>query len=121
MVADRARYTNSTLFGDAFQPRRYIYPVAMNIVVARDDDVAQIDADTEHDPLILGRRRIALGHPTLDRDCADDSLYDARKFDKNAVAGGLDDAAFVVGDIRIDQLAAMRSEPCESADLVLAH
>src|SRR5437667_97483 len=78
-----------------------IHSIAVDVVVLPDDDVAQIDADTEHDPLRLGRRRIALGHPTLHGNRASDSLYDAREFDQDAVAGGFDNATFVVGNLWI--------------------
>ena len=61
---------------------------------------------------------IALGHPALHRDRAGDGVDDARELDQHAVAGGLDDAAVVLGDLRIDQFAAMRSKPRQSAGLV---
>jgi hypothetical protein len=40
---------------------------------------------------------------------------DARKFRQQAVAGGLDDAAVMLGDLRIDELPAMRLEALERA------
>jgi hypothetical protein len=40
------------------------------------------------------------------------------KFDEEAVAGGLDDAALVLGDHRVDQLAADRPQPRERTFLV---
>ena len=55
------------------------------------------------------------------RDGAGDRLDDARELDQDAVAGGLDDAALVLGDVRIDQVAAMRLEPRQGAGFVLAH
>ena len=64
---------------------------------------------------------ISLAHSTLHRDRAGDGLNDTRKFDQDAVAGRFDDAAFVLGDFRIDEFAAMRSEPSQRASLVLAH
>jgi hypothetical protein len=70
---------------------------------------------------ILCRRGVALGHALLDGDGAGDGLNDAREFDQDAVAGGLDDAALVFGYLRVDQLASMGSEPRQSAGLVLAH
>src|ERR1041384_4016897 len=72
-------------------------------VLTLNDDVAQIDADPEDDPLIFGGRD------------------NARKLDKQTVASGLDDAAFVLGDLWIDQFAPMRPEPCEGAGFVLPH
>ena len=60
-------------------------------------------------------------HPLLHRDRAGDGFDNAREFDQDAVAGGLDDAALVLGDIGIDQLAAQRLEARQGAGLVLAH
>jgi hypothetical protein len=42
-------------------------------------------------------------------------LNDARELDQNAVAGRLDDATLVVGDLRVDQLAAMDTQPCQGS------
>ena len=51
--ADRAR------LGDAFQSRGDIDPVAHQVAVALLDDVAQMNADAEHDALVRRRRRCA--------------------------------------------------------------
>jgi hypothetical protein len=86
-----------------------------------DDDVAQVDANPEDDPLLFWNRGVALGHPTLHGDRAGDRLNDTRELDQDAVARGLDDAALVLSDLWIDQLATMGSEPRDSANLVLTH
>ena len=85
--------------------------ISVDVVVFCDDDVAEIDAYPEHDPLFLGRPCIALGHPTLHGDRAGDGLNDAWKLDQDSVAGRLDDAAFVLGDFGVDEFTAMVSEP----------
>ncbi len=64
---------------------------------------------------------VPLGHRLLHRDRAAHRIDDAGKLDQHAVAGGLDDAAAVLGDFRIDQLAAQRLEPFERAFLVRPH
>src|SRR5689334_1563232 len=43
------------------------------------------------------------------------------KLDQHAVPGGLDDAAVVLGDFRIDELAAQRLEAFERALLIRPH
>src|SRR5438094_463025 len=48
-------------------------------------------------------------------------IDDAGKFHQHAVAGGLDDAAVVLGDLRIEKLAAQRFEAFERALLVRPH
>src|SRR5260370_2399560 len=115
------RYADATGFGQSLQPGRNIHAVAVNIVVLRDNDVAQIDAYAEYDALIDRHVGIALGHPKLHRHCAGDCLDDARKFDQDSVPGRLDDTAPVFGDLRINQFTAMRSEPSEGVGFVLAH
>ena len=120
MVADRARYADPARFGDPFQSCRDIHPVAMD-VVALDDDVAEVDADPEYDPLFFRGRHVAFGHSPLHRDRAGDGLNHARELDEDAVAGRLDDAALVLGDLRIDEFTAMASEPREGAGFVLPH
>jgi hypothetical protein len=74
MVADRTGDANPARLGDPFQSGGDIHPIAVDVVVVPDDDVAQIYADAEYDPLLLGRRHIALGHPTLHGNRAGDSL-----------------------------------------------
>jgi len=65
--------------------------------------------------------RVPLGHRLLHRDRAAHRIDDAGEFHQHAVAGGLDDAALVLGDLRVDQLAAEGLEAREGAGLVLAH
>ena len=51
------------------QSRRHVHAVAPH-VVAIDDDVAEVDADAELDPLLRRNVGIALGHAALDLDRA---------------------------------------------------
>jgi hypothetical protein len=106
VVADRAGYANSARLGDPFQSGRDIDPIAVDVAFLN-DDVAQIDAHTKHDLLLLRRPQIALSHPSLHGNRASDSLYDARELDQDAVAGGFDDAAFVLGNLWIDEFVAV--------------
>ena len=106
--------------GDPLQPRGDIDAVAENIVVI-DDDVADMDADAEFDPLRLGDVDIAHGHAALDLDRATDRIDGAAEFDQHAVAGGLDDAAAIFGDFGIDESFSAGLETGEGAFLVGAH
>ena len=58
------------------------------------------------------------GHRLLHRDRAARRIDDARKFHQHAVAGRLDDAAVLLGDLRIEELAAQRFEAFERAFLI---
>jgi hypothetical protein len=54
----------------------------------------------------------------LHLDRAAHRIDDARKFNQQAVAGGLGDPTMVLGDLRIDELPAQRFEAFERAFLV---
>lgn len=82
---------------------------------------ADVDADAKVEPLPHRRARIALGHGALHFDRTSYGVDHAREFDEQAVTGGLDDAACVLGDLGIDELAPMRLERRERAALVRAH
>ena len=118
MVADRAGYANSARLGDAFQSGGDIHPIAEDVAVI-DDDVAEIDPDAEVDAA-LGRLG-ALGHRRLPLGRAAHRIDDAGELDQQPVAGGLDDAAVVRGDLGIDQLGAQSLEPRQRAFLVRPH
>ena len=98
-------------------------PVAIE-VVALDDHVAEIDADAQFDAALRGDIGVPLGHRLLHRDGAAHRIDDAGKLHQQAVAGGLGprarpgDAALVLGDLRVEELAPQRVEAFERALLV---
>ena len=65
--------------------------------------------------------RHSRGHRPLHLNRAAHGVDDAGELDQQAVAGGLDDAAAMLGDLRVDQLAPDRLQPRERAFLVRAH
>ncbi len=111
----RVRDADAAGLGHRFEPRGDVDPVAMN-VVAVDDDVAEIDPEAELDAGLgaLGHRRLPLGRATHRID-------DAGELDEQSVAGGLDDAAVMRGDGRVDQFAAQCLQPRQRALLVRPH
>ena len=66
-----------------------------------------IDADAKPDAPVFVDVGVAVLHPLLHHDGAAHGVDDRGELDQHAVAGGLDDAALVLGDQRVDQLAAM--------------
>src|SRR5580700_9916583 len=114
----RARETAGIRQG--FQARRDIDAVAED-VIAVDDDVTEVDPDPEPDPAVLGHRGLAIDHRPLQLGGTADRVDDAREFHQYPVAGRLDDAAGMLADLRIDELAAMRLEAFVRAFLVRAH
>jgi hypothetical protein len=86
-------------FSDALDTSCDIDAVAKN-VVALDDDVADIDADSELDR--IGFITGALPKLSLNFDGAGHRVHGAREFHQRAVAHQLDDTAGMGGDRRID-------------------
>jgi hypothetical protein len=64
---------------------------------------------------------IPLGHTLLPLHCAAECIHDAGELNEKSVAGGLYQPTSVLSDLGIDDLAAMPSELCESATLILSH
>ena len=103
-----------------FEARGNIDAIA-EYVVAVDDDIADIDADTEDDLLVVRDVRVAPQQLALDLNGKRDRIDDACEFDQHAVAGGLDDAFPVFRNSGIDQLPTVRFQGRKSADLVGSH
>ena len=120
VVIRRTRDDDAVRFADALQPGGDIDAIAVD-VVAIDDDVAEIDADPERDPRVLGEGLTLDGDRTLDLHGAGHGIDHAGELDQRAVAHELHDAAVMVRDHRIDHIAAQRLEPGQGARLVEAH
>src|ERR1019366_4883363 len=99
-LSGRARVgfdSGETVVFDSFEPRCNIDAIAEDIVVV-DDDVSQMDANAELDPLGLGYLRVLASNAALNFDGASRCIDGTGKFDQHTVAGGLDDAAAMFGD-----------------------
>jgi hypothetical protein len=64
---------------------------------------------------------VLFGDRLLHLDRAAHRIDDAGKLHQQAVAGGFHDAAVMLGDLRIEELAAQRLEAFERAFLVRPH
>ena len=64
---------------------------------------------------------VALAHLALDLGGAGDRVHHARELHQHAVAGQLDDAPLMLGDLGVDEFLAMRVERRERRRLVDAH
>jgi hypothetical protein len=60
--------------------------------------------------VLLGEIQIAVGHRALDFAGAAHRVDHAGEFRQHAVAGGLDDAAVILADLRIYKFDEMRLE-----------
>ena len=91
------RDANPAGLGQGFEPGGDVDPVAENVAVL-DDDIADIDADAEFDPFRSGDPGIAPGHRLLPFARAAQGVDHAGELDEEAVAGGLDQPAAMLGD-----------------------
>ena len=66
-----------------------------------------MNADAKFDARILRHAGVLPGHAALDFNRAARRVHGAGKLHQHAVAGGLDDAAAMCGDRRIDQRLAV--------------
>ena len=80
-----------------------------------------VTAGLEFDATVRRQWFIALGQSRLHLGCAAQRVDNAGELDQEAVAGGLDEAAVVLGDFRIDEFAPQRLEAFERAFLVRPH
>src|SRR6266446_4382064 len=102
LIVNSTRDRNASRHSDAFEPRCNIDAIAEDIVVV-EDDVSQMDADAELDPLGLGYLRVLVSHAALNFDGASRCIDGTGKFDQHTVASGLDDAAAMFGDCGVDK------------------
>ena len=102
---------------EAFQPRRHVDTISVDVVTFH-NDVADVDAYAEFDPPLFGHIDVALAHPALDLGGTGNRVHDARELDKHPVAGELDDAPLVLGDLGVDHLVAMRLQSRQRPGLV---
>jgi hypothetical protein len=120
LVAHNLADADPAGLGKGFEPRGDIDAIAVD--VARfDDDVAEIDADAELDARCLRDAVIAQCHLALQFDRAAHCIDNAGKLDQEPVAGGLDDAAAMIGDLGVRYFASHRRQRRVRALLVRAH
>src|SRR5262249_4377075 len=99
---------------------RNVDAIAINIALV-DDDVTDVDADTEFDPAIFGDGSVTRGHGTLDFDGATNGINRAWKFNQGPVTCSFDDTTAILSNLGIDQFAAASLERRESSFLVSSH
>jgi hypothetical protein len=116
---DRRR-ADATRLGERLKPGCDIDAVTMDVAVL-DDHLRPIDIDAKLNALVGGNVGVVSRHLVLHRDGAGDGFDDAGELDQQPVAGRLDHARPVLGDLRVDQLAAQRLQTRKCALFVLPH
>src|SRR6185437_15052383 len=114
------RDRNAAGLGNAFEPSREIDAVAIN-VIAFNYDIADVDADTEHDRPVFRAISVDLPHSPLNGYGAFNGIYDAPKLDQSAVAHKLNNATAVLTDRGIDEVFATRPKRGECTTFIRRH
>ena len=109
LVADRTADHDPAGRADALQAGRHVDAVAQQ-VLALGHDIADVEADAEDDPAIPGHVRVAPGHAVLQCQRHADGLDGAAELDQQAVAGGVEQAAVMGLQQRIDQFGAVAAQ-----------
>ena len=93
--------------GNSLKARCDVNTIAENIVVV-DDDIADVNTDAKFDPEFQRHAGVLLGHLSLDFYRTARCVDSTSELDQHAIASGLDDAAAVRGDPRIDKRLSKR-------------
>jgi hypothetical protein len=116
----RGTQTNPARLSQRFEPGGNVDAVTKDVAIL-DDDVAQIDSHAKFDAALCRYCGVAYDHLALHLDRTAHRVDDAGKLDKQAIAGGCDDAAAMLTDLRIEELTAERLEAFERTLLVGTH
>jgi hypothetical protein len=111
---------NPAGLGDAFEPSCNVDPIAEDIALL-DDNVADVDPDTDFDALFIRNADIALRHPVLQLDRAARGVHGTDEFDEYAIAGAFDDTAAVLRDGWFQEFTAVGVKSGERPFLVGTH
>jgi hypothetical protein len=119
VVVDGIGDEHAARLGERLQPRRDIDPVAEDVLVFG-NNVPEIYANAELDPLRRRGRPVALGHPALHLGSTSHGIDHALELSQETVPGGLDDPTMVFGHLGVDQFPEMPPQPLVRALLVSA-
>ena len=120
LVANRGGDADAARRRELLESRRYVDAVSENVAVV-DDDIAEIDADSELDPARGRYVGVAACHPALDLGGTLHGVRNALEFDQHSVTGRFDDPPLVLLDGGIDELQPVRLQSRERARLVGFH
>ena len=95
LLVDGGRHADAAMRRDQFQPHRDVDGVAHQVVAAF-HDVAEIDADAQHELVVRSGRGIGRAHRLLDFEGGAHRLDRAHELREQAVARELEDTAAVM-------------------------
>lgn len=102
------------------QPRGDVHTITIEIV-AIDDQVAEVQAESEHNGCLLGFVPVGLDHSLLELDCRPKGVHCTGKLGQSAVSGQLDQPAAVARQCRLEPLLAVLPQARQGAALVPPH
>jgi hypothetical protein len=120
LLVRRGTEADAARLGQHFEAGRDVDAVPENVAIL-DDDVTEVDAHAKFDAPLCRYAGIAGGHLPLHLDRTAHGVDDTGELDKEAVTGGFDDAAAMLGDLGIAEFTANRPQRRESALLVRPH
>ena len=120
IVAHARRDTDTARIGQRFKARGDVNAIAKDIVSV-DDDVADVDAETETNLTVFREPGVPLGHTALNIDGVRNRIDRAAELDQRPVARRLDDATIVLDDLGMEKLRPQGFEPRERTFLVSPH
>ena len=97
--------------GESLEPRGGVDPVTHEVAMFLLDHVADMDADAKDEAFVLGHSYVSLRHRVLEIDRAAHGVDGAAELDERSVAEELDDAAAMLGNRGIEEVAAQGPEP----------
>ena len=117
LVIGRAGDENPARVAQLLQAGRDVHAIAEKIAVL-DDDIAEIDADPEHDAMVRRNLRLIRSDILLHRNGEGCSVHDRTEFGNRAITHQFDDAAVMLGQEWIDDFAPQGLDGVERAILV---
>ena len=120
LIAHYSADANPAGLSQRLQARRDIDTIAED-VIAVDDDVADIDADTKIDSFFLRNSGVAFGHTALHVDRTTHRVDHAGELQQETIARGLDDPAPMFGYLGINQVLAVGLQSRQRGAVVTAH
>jgi hypothetical protein len=115
-----ARHADAARFGKTFQTRCDIDAIAEDII-AIENNIANIDADTKLNSLLILRSGIPFCHSLLNFDGTAQRIYNTAKFCQQTVTSAFHYPTAIFLDFWIKKLATMGFQANKCAFLVVAH
>src|SRR5229473_1520430 len=108
---------NTTRFCDPLETHCNIDPVTKDIVLF-DNDITDVNADAELDPLVLRHVDILFGHAALNFVGTSDGVDHAGELGNSAVPGILDNTSVMLSDFGIENRSSKRFQSRQRAFFV---